>query len=58
MNTLALRAGYAFPTDEEGIHLGAGLQQTLGGVGVGASYAYTSFGLFADVHRVSLHLAL
>ncbi len=58
MNTLALRAGYVFPTDEQGVNLGLGLQRRVGGFGFGADYAYTSFGVFDPVHRVSLRLAL
>ena len=56
-NTLSLRGGYVFPTDEQGINLGAGFQQSLGGVGVGADYAYSNFGVFRDVHRVALRLS-
>lgn len=56
MNTLALRAGYTFPTDEQGVSLGAGLQQNFSGIGFGADYAYTTFGVFDAVHRVALRL--
>ena len=56
-NTLALRAGYAFPTDEEGINLGIGLQRDLGGVGFSANYAYTDFGILGDINRISLNLS-
>jgi hypothetical protein len=58
MNTLALRGGYAFPTDEEGIHLGAGLQTEVGGLTFGADYAYGSFGLFGNVHRLGMQMGL
>ena len=54
MGLLALRAGYAFPTDEEGIHLGAGLQFDLGGIALQADYAYSDFGLLGDVNRFGL----
>ena len=57
MNTVSLRAGYIFPTDEQGINLGVGLQQRLGRFGVGADYAYTDFGVFSDVHRLALNFA-
>lgn len=56
--TLALRAGYAFPTDEEGISLGAGVKQALGSVGFGADYSYTDFGLFSSVNRFSIRFSL
>ncbi len=58
MNTLALRAGYAFPNDEHGFSAGFGLQQRLGGVGFGLDYAYTPFGLFNEVHRFTVRLAM
>ncbi|MEM1117135.1 MAG: PorV/PorQ family protein [Bacteroidota bacterium] len=57
-NTLALRGGYTFPTDQEGISLGAGVQQALGGVGFGADYSYTDFGVFSGVHRVAVRFSL
>lgn len=61
MNTVSLRAGYTFPTDEQGISLGAGLRQELGGLRLGADYAYTDFGVFNTfnrVHRLALHIGL
>lgn len=58
MDMLALRAGYVFPTDEQGINLGGGLTVTVGNIGLGADYAYTQFGLFGNVNRVSLQLSL
>lgn len=52
MNTLALRAGYTSPTDEQGISLGAGLKRTFGGdVGFALDYSYTDFGVFNNVNR-------
>jgi hypothetical protein len=56
-NILFLRAGYVFPTDEEGINLGAGLRYDVGTVGFGVDYAYTSFGVFDNVQRFGLHLS-
>ncbi len=56
-NTLALRAGYAFPTDEEGINLGVGLQRDLGSIGFSANYAYTDFGILGTINRLSLSLS-
>jgi hypothetical protein len=58
MNTLALRAGYTFPTDVEGINLGVGLQHSFGTFGVGFNYAYTSFDVFDAVHRLGVQLSL
>jgi hypothetical protein len=58
METLALRAGYSVPNNEErGINLGAGIQQKLGDIGLGADYAYTQFGVLGDVHRVALQIS-
>lgn len=58
LETLALRAGYTFPTDEEGVSLGAGVRQALAGVGFGADYSYTDFGVFSGVHRVAVRFQL
>lgn len=56
-NTLALRAGYAFPTDEEGINLGVGLQRDLGGLGFSANYSFTDFGILGNINRIGLNLS-
>lgn len=56
-NALSLRAGYVFPTDEEGISLGGGVRQEFAGIGFGADYAYTSFGVFSGVQRIALRLS-
>lgn len=58
MNTLALRAGYIYPTDEQGVSLGAGVQSALFGVQAGFDYAYTQFGLFGNVNRLAVQLGL
>ena len=55
--TLSLRAGYVTPTDEQGISLGGGVKSRLGGVGIGADYSFTDFGVFDAVHRVALNLS-
>lgn len=56
-NLLSLRAGYTFPTDEQGVSLGAGLQYEVSNIGVGVDYAFTTFGVFDNVQRVGVHLA-
>lgn len=56
MNIFSLRGGYTFPTDEQGISLGAGLQYGISGVHLGVNYAYTSFGVFNDVQRFGVNL--
>lgn len=58
MNTLALRAGYAVPTDTESFNVGVGLQQELAGVGFAFNYAYTSYDVFDAVHRLGVRLSL
>jgi hypothetical protein len=64
LETFMLRAGYAFlvegdvrSNDQQGASVGAGVRQTVGGIGFGADYAYTQFGIFSDVHRVAIHLS-
>jgi hypothetical protein len=56
MNTIALRAGYAYPTDQQGVNLGVGLQADVRGIAFGADYAYIPFGLFGGVNQLGLRL--
>ena len=58
LDAFSLRGGYTFPTDEEGVSLGAGVRQRLGGVGFEADYAFTDFGVFSRVHRVAVRFSL
>ncbi len=58
MNMAALRAGYIFPADEQSYTLGAGIKQSFAGYSIGVDYAYTPFGIFDPVHRVSLMFSL
>jgi hypothetical protein len=52
---LALRAGYKFFYDSDGLTLGAGLNHAIGGVGLSIDYSYGSMGDFLpSVQRVSL----
>ena len=53
---LFVRAGYVFPTDEEGVSLGAGVRHELSGVGLGVDYSFTTFGVFDNVQRFGLQL--
>lgn len=55
MQTLTLRGGYSHPTSQENFSAGVGLQQSLGDLHAGFNYAYTDFGIFNDVHRLSLN---
>lgn len=57
MNRLALRGGYAFPSDEQGFSAGVGVIQPIGRrYGVRADYSYTSFGVFNGVNRLGIQL--
>jgi len=51
---IALRAGYKFNYDEEGLNLGFGLNYGIGGVDVKFDYSYTSFGIFDGVNRFTI----
>ena len=54
MKTLSLRAGYITPTDEQGISLGVGFGRDLGSLALRVDYAYTDFGVFDNVNRLTL----
>ncbi len=56
MSSIALRGGYVYPTDEEGVNLGVGVRQTIQGVALGLDYAYTDLRVFGSIHRVGLRL--
>lgn len=56
MNTLALRGGYTYPTDEESVNLGAGLRLPVGDASFGFDYSYTDFGIFDTVHRLGVQM--
>jgi len=58
LKTFALRFGYTFPADEQGFSLGAGVNQEIGNFGFRLDYAYTSFGIFDDIHRFTIQFAL
>lgn len=58
MNTLALRIGYAVPTETEQLNLGVGVQQRIAGFGFAFNYAYTSYDVFDAVHRLGVQLSL
>lgn len=58
MNTLALRGGYAFPTDEHGVSLGGGVNLSFSGIDFSVDYAYTAFGILGNVNRMGVRLAI
>ena len=57
MNLVSFRGGYSAPNDERNISAGVGLKKDIGGLTLGVDYAYTPFGIFNDVHRISLNFA-
>lgn len=58
MDTISLRAGYIFPTDQQGINAGVGIHRSFGGMTLAANYAYTDFGVFSEVHRIGFQISL
>lgn len=57
MNLISFRGGYSAPNDERNFSAGVGLKKDISGVGLAVDYAYTPFGIFNDVHRISLNFA-
>jgi hypothetical protein len=57
MNTLAVRGGYIFPSDEQGYNLGIGLQQSLAGTFFSFDYSYSEMGVFSGVHRFAFQFS-
>jgi len=57
MNLLSFRGGFSAPNDERNFSAGVGLRKDIGGVDLGVDYSYTPFGVFNDVHRISLNFA-
>ena len=56
---LALRAGYKYNYDSDGLTLGGGLRYALGDAAFAIDYSYGSMGTYLDdVHRFSLTMAL
>jgi hypothetical protein len=56
---LALRAGYKFNYDYEGLTLGGGIRHTLGSVRLSLDYSYGSIGTYlGNVQRISLGAGL
>jgi hypothetical protein len=58
MDILAVRAGYAFPEDERNLSLGAGLQTAVNEFDFSFDYAFTQFGRFGNVNRLSVSIGL
>ncbi|MCU7496869.1 MAG: PorV/PorQ family protein [Ignavibacteria bacterium] len=58
MNTFSLRAGYNYPADERSYTVGVGVKRSYENYGLGVDYAYTPFGIFDSVHRITLNFSL
>lgn len=56
MDLIAVRGGIQYPSDEEGVSFGAGLNPTIGDLSFGFDYAYTEFGLFGNVNRIGVNV--
>jgi Type IX secretion system protein PorV len=57
--TVALRGGYKFNYDYEGLTLGGGLKHDFGGVSLSFDYSYASIGTYlGNVQRISLGASL
>lgn len=55
---LALRAGYLYNYDERDITAGFGVQKEFGNRNIAIDYAYTPFGVFDHVQRMTFRFAL
>ncbi len=54
--TVSVRAGLVSPADEYSFSFGLGVQQSFEGTSFGLDYAYTPFGVFSSVSRLSLRI--
>jgi hypothetical protein len=57
-NLIAIRAGYKFNYDEEGLTAGVGFKFTLRGVDLKVDYAYSAMDIFDTVSRFSLGISM
>lgn len=53
MNMFAFRVGYKFNYDEESFTAGLGFEKKVGGLQFKLGYAYSDFGVFENVNRIS-----
>lgn len=59
MGILSLRVGYVTPEITlAGMNYGVGLKYKINGINLGVDYAYTEFGDFDPIHRMSVKLSL
>lgn len=57
-DTAYLRGGWVHPTDQRGFSLGAGVKAELSDVEFRFDYAWTEFGVFSGVNRISAQIRL
>lgn len=58
MNTIFVRGGYHFNTDEQGLTFGSGIKINFGQTDVTFDYAYSSFGVFGSINFLSVGIKL
>lgn len=58
MDMLALRGGYTYPSEIEGINLGTGLRLPIDGYDVNFNYSYTPYDFFNSVHRLGVRMSI
>lgn len=58
LNTFAVRAGYIYPHDVQGLNVGAGVQTDFGGSQLGFDYSYSQLDIFDNAHRFTLRFGL
>ena len=56
MDLLSLRAGYVFPTDDQGLNLGGGLNFSAGGYSISADYAFSQYSVLGNVNRFGVQV--
>ncbi len=56
-NIFSIRMGVTTPSDEQGMSFGVGMKPQIAGMNVAFDYAYTPFGIFNDVHRLSFNVS-
>jgi opacity protein-like surface antigen len=58
MDRVFLRSGYTYPTDEQGLSMGVGVNLPFAKrYGIRADYSHTAFGVFNSVNRLSVQLS-
>lgn len=57
-DVLAVRSGYLFQRDEQGLTMGVGLHKRLGNILLAVDYASSPFGIFGTVNRLSFQFSL